>query len=202
MLNHNSKDKWGNPGDQGYLWPPMWQKSPENLNPPSIGLLELQGVHATSRAIILNFGTLHFQVRLLNVTLWIVLFWSSYSLHTLLTLLCNVSTSTWEIIHSLKVYSILGKGWARSLPTCSWENSQLQIQSLGLFPQFLLTMLGRCTWALAALSLMQWISGKFTVKSSIWKSSPVQLLGAHGTNQDQDQLAFFQNLKKTGPNWC
>ena len=70
-LDHNSKDKQGNPGNQGYLWPPMWRKSSENVNPPSIGLLELQGVHTTSRAIILNFGTLYFQVRLLNVTLWI-----------------------------------------------------------------------------------------------------------------------------------
>jgi hypothetical protein len=70
-LDHNSKDKQGNAGNQGYLWPPMWKKSSENPNPPSISLLELQGVHMTSRAIILNFGTLHFQVRLLNVTLWI-----------------------------------------------------------------------------------------------------------------------------------
>jgi len=69
--DHNSKDKWGNAGNQGYLWPPMWQKSSENLNPPSISLLELQGVHTTSRAIILKFGILHFQVRLLNITLWI-----------------------------------------------------------------------------------------------------------------------------------
>jgi len=38
----------------------MWQKSSENLNPPSISLLELQGVHTTSRAIILNFGILHY----------------------------------------------------------------------------------------------------------------------------------------------
>jgi len=70
-LDHNSKDKRGNAGNQGYLWPPMWRKSPENPNPPSISLLELRSVQTTSRAIILNFGTLHFQVRLLNVILWI-----------------------------------------------------------------------------------------------------------------------------------
>ena len=29
-LDHNSKDKQGNAGNQGYLWPPMWQKSSEN----------------------------------------------------------------------------------------------------------------------------------------------------------------------------
>ena len=92
-LDHNSKDKWGNAGNQGYLWPPMWWKSSKNLNPPSISLLELQGVCTTSRAIILNFGALHFQVRLLKVTLWIVLFWPYCSLHILLTCLCNVSTS-------------------------------------------------------------------------------------------------------------
>jgi len=70
-LEHNSKEKRGNAGNQGYLWPPMWRKSSENLDPPPIGLLELQGVRTTSRAIILNFGALHFQVRSLNFTLLI-----------------------------------------------------------------------------------------------------------------------------------
>ena len=39
------------------------------------------------------------------------------------------------------------------------------------------------------------------VLPSVWKSDPVQLLGAHGINRDRDWWAFFQNLKKTGPNW-
>ncbi|KIM47141.1 hypothetical protein M413DRAFT_64021 [Hebeloma cylindrosporum] len=68
MLDHNSKDKRGNAGNQGYLWPPMWRKSSENPNPPSISLLELQGVRTTSRAIILNFGALHFQLAYLTHT--------------------------------------------------------------------------------------------------------------------------------------
>jgi len=62
-LEPTSKDKRGNAGNQGYLWPPMWRMSSENPNPPSISVLELQGVRTTSRAIVLNFGALHFQVR-------------------------------------------------------------------------------------------------------------------------------------------
>jgi hypothetical protein len=91
-LDHNSKEKRGNQGNQGNLWPPMWRKSSEHH---SISLLEWKEVRTTSRAIILNFGALHFQVSTGTVLyifpLLVFLFY--FSLHTLLTPLFNVSTS-------------------------------------------------------------------------------------------------------------
>jgi hypothetical protein len=53
-LDHNSKEKQGNQGNQGYLWPPMWQMSSNSLEHQSISILEWHEVWTTSRAIILN----------------------------------------------------------------------------------------------------------------------------------------------------
>ena len=91
-LDHDSKDKRGNAGNQGYLWPPMWRRSAENPNPPSITCLELQSVRTTSRAIILNFRVLHFQVRASNFMSSTLLSWFHWSSPILPTRPCNALT--------------------------------------------------------------------------------------------------------------
>lgn len=62
QLCNTSKDKRGRKGNQGFLWPPMWQKGSKNQDPPSINRLEWKDVRTTTRAIVLDFGVLHFQV--------------------------------------------------------------------------------------------------------------------------------------------
>ena len=66
---NTSQDDRGSMNNKAYIWPPMWQKSSENPNPPSISMLELKEAKTTSRAMILNFGILHFQVSYIRAML-------------------------------------------------------------------------------------------------------------------------------------
>ncbi|KAF8869972.1 hypothetical protein CPB84DRAFT_1693593 [Gymnopilus junonius] len=68
QLNNTSRDKRGNKGNQGFLWPPMWQRTLKNQDSPSINQLEWKGVKTTMRAVILDFGLLHFQLAYLTHT--------------------------------------------------------------------------------------------------------------------------------------
>lgn len=61
-LTPDSTTQQGSKGGQTSLWPPMFQQTEENPEPTPILALVWQGISHTSRAIILNFGVLFFQV--------------------------------------------------------------------------------------------------------------------------------------------
>ena len=54
--------KRGNDKSQTALWPPMWRKLPSRLSPPPIEGLQLKSIDYTCRTLILDLGSLRFQV--------------------------------------------------------------------------------------------------------------------------------------------
>ena len=58
--------KRGNVKSQTGLWPPMWRKLRSQQSPPSIEELQLKNIQYTSRTLILDLGSLKFQVWLTN----------------------------------------------------------------------------------------------------------------------------------------
>ena len=62
-LDASSSVYRGNTNSQTSLWPPTFRVTKSNPNPPSIQTLEWKGVSYSNRAIILNMGSLYFQVR-------------------------------------------------------------------------------------------------------------------------------------------
>lgn len=63
-LDSTSKIKRGTNGAQDFVYPEVWRPTKSNPNPPSVQTLVLRAMDFTSRALILDFGSLFLMVSL------------------------------------------------------------------------------------------------------------------------------------------